>query len=442
MSRKLYIAALALIVACEAACMAACKTTPKSEGDPQALLPAIVLLVAERPDAPRRYGAGVFVDADGTILTNAHLVEGGASLRAMTFDRSRRSYSPLDGGLSRFLFENDRALVVARVLRVDRGADLALVRVDAAPAHRAIALREEAPRIGERVFALGHPQEGVWSVTAGIIAGERDGLIQHDAQLSGGSSGGPLVDGAGRVVGLNTSKVVSEMGGAGFARDVPALRRFLGQTKEGATIDLRQLESAALGCMRAQELSVPETVECLDWDNRYAVYATAIEDARQKLAKDKRDMAKVEAAFARLPGKEQWIAEQKRKVAAFFEGKTKASAEADAGRAAKLQKDGLKFDPFDSAALQTTLKKGLRIEAVHHFSGDRAWVHFNGRNTDDTPYAFSECWQHHGDRWLQHSPPVPDDLRALPAGFPQPLEPYELTRRKFLTAVLDRVAQG
>ncbi|HEU4533837.1 MAG TPA: serine protease, partial [Polyangiaceae bacterium] len=94
-------------------------------------LAAVVLLVGTRADGSVSYGSGVVLDGRGLVVTNAHVLSGSRSLKAMLYEPGRISYTPMDGGLARYLFEYERDLVGARVERVDLRSDLALVRVDA-----------------------------------------------------------------------------------------------------------------------------------------------------------------------------------------------------------------------------------------------------------------------------------------------------------------------
>src|SRR5439155_16992393 len=80
--------------------------------------------------------------------------------------------------------------------------------------------REAPPLLGERVIALGHPKETVWSFTTGVVSSLHSGMIQTDAAINQGNSGGPLIDSEGRVIGINTSKLVGDAQGIGFARPI------------------------------------------------------------------------------------------------------------------------------------------------------------------------------------------------------------------------------
>jgi S1-C subfamily serine protease len=194
---------------------------PLTAGWTQRILPAVVLLLNRRPDGKTVYGAGLVLDGEGRVLTSLHVVEGAASLGAMTYDPERTSYTAFDGGLTRYIEENRGAIVPAALVRSDADADLAVVRIDAdTRALPHLPMRREPVALGERVVAVGHPGESVWSLTLGIVSALHRGAIQHDAALTDGNSGGPLLDAEGRVVGINTSKLLGGIDRVGFARPI------------------------------------------------------------------------------------------------------------------------------------------------------------------------------------------------------------------------------
>jgi S1-C subfamily serine protease len=165
-------------------------------------------------------GSGVVITPDGFTLTSAHVV-------ARTEGRGRASF--VDGRELEF-----------EVVGSDPLSDLAVLRVDArdlAPAELGDA---ERLRVGQLVVAIGNPHGFTGSVTAGVVsalgrslptrsgANVRvvDNVIQTDAALNPGSSGGALADGRGRVVGINTA-----VAGVGLGLAVPinaATRRIIG----------------------------------------------------------------------------------------------------------------------------------------------------------------------------------------------------------------------
>ena len=146
----------------------------------------------------RGTGSGVVITPDGFMLTNAHVIGKGRRVRASFTDGSD---------------------LQASVVGVDPLSDLGLLRLDA-PAAPAAELGDAAKlRVGQLVVAIGNPHGYAGSVTAGVVsalgrslpARDRtatrmiDDVIQTDAALNPGNSGGALVDGTGTVVGINTA---------------------------------------------------------------------------------------------------------------------------------------------------------------------------------------------------------------------------------------------
>jgi S1-C subfamily serine protease len=212
-------------------CVSAERSVDGGEGALEASASSVVLIVADLDNGATRYGAGVVTDASGSVITSWHLLPGARSLWAMLYRRGRPSYTPMEGGLGRFLTENRAALLEADPLRGDPVLDIALLHVHADTSGiPKLTIARDPPRVGDRVFALGHPNESVWSLTAGVVSSVRGGLIQHDAAIGTGSSGGPLLDARGRIVGINTSKLFEPAEGIGFARPVGLLDRFSGNS--------------------------------------------------------------------------------------------------------------------------------------------------------------------------------------------------------------------
>jgi S1-C subfamily serine protease len=180
--------------------------------------PAVVsLVVAPRPaEGSRRAGApaggsgsGVAIAPDGYVVTNHHVVGSARDLRV---------------GLP------DGRVLPARLVGADAATDLAVVRVEATGLPFATLATGAAPRAGQLAIAIGNPLGFASTVSAGVVSAVgralrgRDGrlvedVIQHTAPLNPGSSGGPLVDSRGRVIGINTA-IIAMAQGIGFA--IPA----------------------------------------------------------------------------------------------------------------------------------------------------------------------------------------------------------------------------
>lgn len=131
-------------------------------------------------------GSGFFVSRDGLIVTCRHVVGGSKAVTVR-----RRDGSSLDG----------------TVIATDPERDLALIQIPGT-GYPALPLLQHEPAIGDEVIAIGTPEGVPWSVSKGIVSGLRSAraarLVQTDAAISPGSSGGPLIEtGSGRVVGIN-----------------------------------------------------------------------------------------------------------------------------------------------------------------------------------------------------------------------------------------------
>lgn len=181
-------------------------------------------------------GTGFLLTAGGEILTNAHVVDGASSVHVVLAGEAQSR-------------EVD-------VVGFDDAADLALLRLPDADELPAAALgRSSDVAVGDDVVAIGNALalRGGPTVTRGIVSaldrtletpgGAMTGLIQTDASISSGNSGGPLVNAAGQVVGINTAVAASRGGTAaeniGFAiaidQAIPVVERLRGNTAAAAT---------------------------------------------------------------------------------------------------------------------------------------------------------------------------------------------------------------
>jgi serine protease Do len=159
------------------------------------------------PQAMQARGSGFIIDADGTVVTNNHVVEHATSV-SVTLD--------------------DGTELPAKVIGRDPRTDLAVLRIKAGKPLAFIQLGDSsAVKVGEWVVAMGNPFGLGGSVTAGIVSalgrdigsGPYDSFLQVDAPINRGNSGGPLFTQDGRVVGVNTA-ILSPTGGSigiGFA---------------------------------------------------------------------------------------------------------------------------------------------------------------------------------------------------------------------------------
>ncbi|UGS39278.1 S1C family serine protease [Capillimicrobium parvum] len=195
------------------------------------------------PDRSAGLGSGLVVSGTGEVATNAHVVTLGEGRDLERADQV-------------FVQFRDRNQVPAKVLGVDPNADVALLKVDPDELDlRPLPLADPGTvEVGEPVAAIGSPYGERQSLSVGVVSAvDRSiqsltgfaigGAIQTDAAINHGNSGGPLLDGQGRVLGIN-SQIRSSSGegtGVGFAVDSGTVRHSLEVLRDGGTVDYAYL---------------------------------------------------------------------------------------------------------------------------------------------------------------------------------------------------------
>jgi S1-C subfamily serine protease len=165
-------------------------------------------------EIPRGTGTGFVWDARGYIVTNAHVVRGGNRFRVLLADHTVWEASLVGS-------EPDKDVAV---LKIDRGTADALVPLTVGTSADL--------RVGQAVFAIGNPFGLDHTLTTGVISGldrqiaadtgrKITGVIQTDAAINPGNSGGPLLDSAGRLIGMNTAILSPSKASAGIGFAVP-----------------------------------------------------------------------------------------------------------------------------------------------------------------------------------------------------------------------------
>ncbi len=151
-------------------------------------------------------GSGVIISSDGYIVTNNHVVDGADEL-TVTLNENSKEYS-------------------ARIIGADKTTDLALIKIDAKNLPAIVIANSDDVKIGEWVLAVGNPLGLNNTVTAGIVSAKArsmgqgvSSMIQTDAAINQGNSGGALVNTRGELIGIN-AMIYSQTGsniGYGFA---------------------------------------------------------------------------------------------------------------------------------------------------------------------------------------------------------------------------------
>ena len=181
-------------------------------------------------------GTGLIISADGEIVTNAHVV--------------------VDAAAVRVLLPGSTEPITAQVIGTDSGNDLALLQVKGSGLPVARFAPKDSAQVGDQVVAMGFALDlpGEASVTSGIISalsrtmltqtGALNGLLQTDAAISSGNSGGPLLNSSGEVIGINTavarSSAVNTASNIGFAISSKEIQKVVEQlrtTKGGSRVE-------------------------------------------------------------------------------------------------------------------------------------------------------------------------------------------------------------
>ncbi|HTM11976.1 MAG TPA: trypsin-like peptidase domain-containing protein [Bryobacteraceae bacterium] len=173
----------------------------------------------------RALGSGFLISPDGRILTNNHVISGSAKIEVRFSDGSRYT---------------------AKVLVADRADDLAVIQIE--PKKKVPFLKlgdSDALQVGQKVLAIGNPFGFSGTLTTGVVSSlareirnennTLEGLIQTDAAINEGNSGGPLLDSQGNVIGINTAILAPSGGniGIGFAMPINRAKAMLEDFRAG-----------------------------------------------------------------------------------------------------------------------------------------------------------------------------------------------------------------
>ena len=173
----------------------------------------------------RALGSGFVISADGRILTNNHVISGSSKIEVTLPDQSR---------------------YIAKVLVRDRGDDLALIQIEPKKKLPFLKLGDsDTLQVGQKVLAIGNPFGYAGTLTTGVVSSlgreirsensTLEGLVQIDAAINEGNSGGPLLDSQGNVIGINTAIFAPSGGniGIGFAMPINRAKAMLDDFRAG-----------------------------------------------------------------------------------------------------------------------------------------------------------------------------------------------------------------
>ncbi len=179
--------------------------------------------------APVASGSGFIVDGDGLVVTNEHVIHGAASVRITL--RDGRAFTPVT------------------MITVDRAHDLALLRIDARGLPVAPVSQDDVVSVGTHATAIGSPLGLSYTLTDGLISAARDiegtSFLQIETAIAPGSSGGPLFDPRGRVIGVTTA--TARAASMNFALHPRYVRALLARPRTPRVMDAFVQEATVAG---------------------------------------------------------------------------------------------------------------------------------------------------------------------------------------------------
>ncbi len=269
--------------------------------------PSVVGVSSKFSETSVGTGTGIIISADGYIVTNAHVV---------------RSNS--DGGItaqqvSAVLY--DKSEYAAEIIGFDRRTDLAVLKINAADKKLSAAEFGDSTVLseGELAVAIGNPLgfELYGSVTSGIISAlDRTitieeyemNLIQTDAAINPGNSGGPLLNSCGQVIGINSSKIISDCAeGLGFAIPITSAKPVIDELIENGYVTGRAsigISGEDVGKSNSKYYDLPEGVYVRYIEKNSAAEASGIEigdiivSADGKSVTTMRELNKIKEGFS------------------------------------------------------------------------------------------------------------------------------------------------
>jgi S1-C subfamily serine protease len=221
-TRKILTAIGLVALACVLACPSLVQANTAREIAQQAFPSVVILVLEDTNGQPISLGSGFFV-AKGVIATNLHVIEGAAT-----------GYAKIVGTKTKYK--------VAGIVASDGIRDLALLAIQDSKAPPLPLERSWQPAVGDEVYAIGNPLGLEGTFSQGIISGVRrvgsDSILQITAPISPGSSGGPVLDSQGKVIGVAVATFKAGQG-LNFAIPVSYLAPLLSDMKPATPLSTR-----------------------------------------------------------------------------------------------------------------------------------------------------------------------------------------------------------
>lgn len=249
---------VSLVFAFLFACLVAEAQTPQQLA--QKTFPSVVMIVtSDASGQPLALGSG-FAVANGVIATNMHVIEGAAAARLKIVGRPD-------------------TYTVGGVVGTDPAADLALLKINGLETPPLQLGDSKQAAVGEQVFAVGNPEGLEGTFSEGIVSGIRtigtDELLQITAPISPGSSGGPVIDVAGKVLGISVA-TFKEGQNLNFAVPVSYLKALIARTGGAAVTPLSSAAPQSPGRSIVEQMGSAATTGVTGgkflWENQLFEY--------------------------------------------------------------------------------------------------------------------------------------------------------------------------
>jgi hypothetical protein len=198
--------------------------------------PAVILVeIYDEEGHKRGLGSGFAVSSDGSVVTNYHVIRGASRATAK--------------------FGDGTFATVSGVVAYDPDHDVAVIKIQGASPPTLKLGNSDSLRVGDHVVAIGSPLGLQNTFSEGIVSALRGGLVQMSAPISPGSSGGPVLNTAGEVVGISVATVTAGQN-LNFAVPVNWAKRYLGQTSPRSLTEVAQ-ENTVSQSILAGPISIP-----------------------------------------------------------------------------------------------------------------------------------------------------------------------------------------